>query len=114
VLPPQSFIGPVSDGEREEMIRRSPLERIYRESVDPRSAYEDLADREEKVRLEEEQRTEAERRAKATKASAKPQDDLADLLGGMLKSASRAMGSSAGREITRSIFGTLLGGKRRR
>lgn len=114
ILPPQSFIGPVSDGEREEMIRRSPLERIYRESVDPRSAYEDLADREEKVRLEEEQRTEAERRAKATKASAKPQDDLADILGGMLKSASRAMGSSAGREITRSIFGTLLGGKRRR
>ena len=114
ILPPQSFIGPVSDGEREEMIRRSPLEHIYRESVDPRSAYEDLADREEKVRLEEEQRTEAERRAKATKASAKPQDDLADLLGGMLKSASRAMGSSAGREITRSIFGTLLGGKRRR
>ena len=114
VLPPQSLIGPVSDGEREEMIRRSPLERVYRESVDPRSAYEDLADREERVRLEEEQRTEAERRAKATKASAKPQDDLADILGGMLKSASRAMGSSAGREITRSIFGTLLGGKRRR
>ena len=114
ILPPQSFIGPVSDGEREEMIRRSPLERVYRESVDPRSAYEDLADREERVRLEEEQRTEAERRAKATKASAKPQDDLADILGGMLKSASRAMGSSAGREITRSIFGTLLGGKRRR
>ena len=114
VLPPQSFIGPVSDGEREEMIRRSPLERVYRQSVDPRSAYEDLADREERVRLEEEQRTEAERRAKATKASAKPQDDLADILGGMLKSASRAMGSSAGREITRSIFGTLLGGKRRR
>jgi len=114
VLPPQSFIGPVSDGEREEMIRRSPLERIYRESVDPRSAYEDLEERAEQDKLEEEQRAEAERRAKATKASAKPQDDLADLLGGMLKSASRAMGSSAGREITRSIFGTLLGGKRRR
>lgn len=114
VLPPQSFIGPVSDGEREEMIRRSPLERIYRESVDPRSAYEDLEERAEQDKLEEEQRAEAERRAKATKASAKPQDDLADLLGGMLKSASRAMGSNAGREITRSIFGTLLGGKRRR
>lgn len=114
VLPPQSFIGPVSDGEREEMIRRSPLERIYRESVDPRSAYEDLEERAEQDKLEEEQRAEAERRAKATKASAKPQDDLVDLLGGMLKSASRAMGSSAGREITRSIFGTLLGGKRRR
>lgn len=114
ILPPQSFIGPVSDGEREEMIRRSPLERIYRESVDPRSAYEDLEERAEQDKLEEEQRAEAERRAKATKASAKPQDDLADLLGGMLKSASRAMGSSAGREITRSIFGTLLGGKRRR
>lgn len=114
ILPPQSFIGPVSDGEREEMIRRSPLERIYRESVDPRSAYEDLADNEEQGRVEEEQRAEAERRARATKASAKHQDDLADLLGGMLKSASRAMGSSAGREITRSIFGTLLGGKRRR
>lgn len=114
VLPPQSLIGPVSEGEREKMIRRSPLERVYRESVDPRSAYEDLADREERVRLEEEQRTEAERRAKATNASAKPQDDLADILGGMLKSASRAMGSSAGREITRSIFGTLLGDKRHR
>ena len=114
VLPPQSFIGPVSDGEREEMIRRSPLERIYRESVDPRSAYEDLEERAEQDKLVEEQQAEAERRAKATKASAKPQDDLVDLLGGMLKSASRAMGSSAGREITRSIFGTLLGGKRRR
>ena len=114
VLPPQSLIGPVSDGEREEMIRRSPLERVYRESVDPRSAYEDLEDLEEQDKLEEEQRTEAERRAKTTKESAKHQDDLADLLGGMLKSASRAMGSSAGREITRSIFGTLLGGKRRR
>lgn len=114
ILPPQSFIGPVSDGEREEMIRRSPLERIYRESVDPRSAYEDLEKRAEQDKLEEEQRAEAERRAKTTKESAKHQDDLADLLGGMLKSASRAMGSSAGREITRSIFGTLLGGKRRR
>lgn len=113
ILPPQSFIGPVSDGEREEMIRRSPLERIYRESVDPRSAYEDLEERAEQDKLEE-QRVEAERRAKTTKESAKHQDDLADLLGGMLKSASRAMGSSAGREITRSIFGTLLGGKRRR
>lgn len=113
ILPPQSFIGPVSDGEREEMIRRSPLERIYRESVDPRSAYEDLEERAEQDKLEE-QRAEAERRAKTTKESAKYQDDLADLLGGMLKSASRAMGSSAGREITRSIFGTLLGGKRRR
>jgi len=114
ILPPQSFIGPVSDGEREEMIRRSPLERIYRESVDPRSAYEDLEERAEQDKLEEVQRAEAERRAKTTKESAKHQDDLADLLGGMLKSASRAMGSSAGREITRSIFGTLLGGKRRR
>ena len=114
VLPPQSFIGPVSDSEREEMIRRSPLERIYRESVDPRSAYEDLADKEEQGRVEEEQRAEAERRARATKASAKPQDDFSDLLGGILKSATRAMGSSAGREITRSILGTLLGGKRRR
>ena len=114
ILPPQSFIGPVSDGEREEMIRRSPLERIYRESVDPRSAYEDLEERAEQDKLEEVQRAEAERRARTIKESAKHQDDLADLLGGMLKSASRAMGSSAGREITRSIFGTLLGGKRRR
>ena len=114
VLPPQSLIGPVSDGEREEMIRRSPLERIYRESVDPRSAYEDLEERAEQDKLEEVQRAEAERRARTIKESAKHQDDLADLLGGMLKSASRAMGSSAGREITRSIFGTLLGGKRRR
>ena len=81
---------------------------------DRRSAYEDLEERAEQDKLEEVQRAEAERRARTIKESAKHQDDLADLLGGMLKSASRAMGSSAGREITRSIFGTLLGGKRRR
>ena len=115
VLPPQSYIGPLTDEERETLIRQSPLERVYRESVDPRSAYEDLADRAEQGRLEEQQRAEAERRAKETKASAKSQqDDFSDLLGGILKSATRAMGSSAGREITRSILGTLLGGKRRR
>ena len=115
VLPPQSYIGPLTDEGRETLIRQSPLERVYRESIDPRSAYEDLADREEQGRLEEQQRAEAERRAKETKASAKSQqDDFSDLLGGILKSATRAMGSSAGREITRSILGTLLGGKRRR
>lgn len=114
VLPPQSFIGPLEDEEREALIRQSPLERVYRESVDPHSAYEELAERgaaaEEQSRLVEEQRRAAEERARSSRGG----DDLTDLLGGMIKSATRAMGSSAGREITRSIFGTLFGGRKRR
>lgn len=124
ILPPQSFIGPLADEEREALIRQAPLDRIYREAVDPHSAYEELAERAaeaaEQGRLAEEQQRAAEERAREMKEAARSSrsrrgdDGISDLLGDVIRSASRAMGSSAGREITRSIFGTLLGGRRRR
>ncbi|WP_374440180.1 helicase HerA-like domain-containing protein [Pseudomonas panipatensis] len=108
VAPPQSRIGPLSEAERAELIRRSPLVGRYDKPIDRESAYEMLTGR-----------------AEQKMAPSENKSDLGSSLGGMageilgslasqtMKTVVRQAANQIGRELVRGLMGSLLGGKRR-
>ena len=135
VRPPQSRIGPISQEERAEQIKRSPIGDRYDESENRESAMEKLNQRaEEQMRKAEEEaaRIEAEKAAKAAvKAAEKAAKEAEKELrrqereakrrsGGsrrqtageaMLKSIARTVGTQIGRKVVRGVLGSLFGGR---
>jgi DNA helicase HerA-like ATPase len=120
VVPPGSQIGPLSDAERDQLLKSSPLSGKYQTTIDRESAYEKLKGR-------------TEEKAAPEKSAERPENPVSDILFGrtgprggkqsqglieaMAKSAARTVGSQVGREIVRGILGSILGGgagKRRR
>ena len=122
IVPPRGQIGPITPGQRAELMKSSLVAGVYENAVDRESAYEILKTRAGQP---------------ATGGGARPQDqtqpwysNLPSLeslgLGGgggrrgdtlaqaMAKSAARTIGSSVGREIVRGVLGSLLGGSKRR
>jgi hypothetical protein len=113
VCPPGSRIGPVTDGERMDVVKSSSVFSFYEKTVDRESAYEIL-----KVRAEQ----------TATEAQADEGFDWGSILGGdkkkssgsrsdgvleaAAKSAARAIGSQLGRQIIRGVLGSILGGRK--
>jgi len=107
VRPPESRIGPLSDGERKEHLSRSPLKGRYDQAIDRESAYELLKARgEQAAKAAEEQKA----AAKPAKRGREPES----VVEAMAKSAARAIGSQIGRQIVRGVLGSLLGGSTRR
>ena len=114
IVPPSSQLGPITEAERAEFMRRSPLAGKYDTPIDRESAYEKLT-----------QRTQAK-----PAEPAHSENPVSDILFGktgprggkqsqgiveaMTKSAARAIGSELGRQVLRGILGSVLGGKRRR
>ncbi len=126
IFPPASRIGPISDADRDALIRGSIIHGHYEKAVDRESAYEVLRSR-----------AEAATAAAATPATQAPPpaqggaggwlDALGDFLGGTTgprggrregaveaaaKSAARSIGSQIGREITRGVLGSIFGKRR--
>ena len=114
VVPPSSQLGPVTDAERAQFVRSSPVFGKYENSVDRESAYEKLT-----------QRTEA--KPAAPQESHNPVSDILfgkigprggrqsqGVLEALTKSAARSIGSELGRQVLRGILGSVLGGKTRR
>ncbi len=106
VRPPESRIGPLTDAERAEHLKRSPLKGRYDQAVDRESAYELLNKRGEQAAAAAEQ----EAAAKPVKRGREPES----IVESMAKSAARAIGSQIGRQIVRGVLGSLLGGSSRR
>lgn len=121
ILPPQSHMGPVSDGEKEDEYKANSLYPKYKETQDPDSAYEFLerlkSQREENARKEQESllaQKEAEKKAaeeakeaeRAEKEAAK--EEAAKKR--KYKSAAGSVASSAAGTIGREV-GKTLGGK---
>jgi DNA helicase HerA-like ATPase len=124
VVPPGCRLGPVSTGERAEIMRKSTVADTYDKAVDRESAFELLASR----------HGAASAAAGGGEAAGKGGflGSIGDFLGGTTgprggrregaieaaaKSAARAIGSGVGREIVRGVLGSLLGsgsGRRRR
>lgn len=110
IAPPQSRIGPLSAGEREALIRQSPLAGRYDKPIDRESAYEILQARAATAKPAEE-----------AKGKAKSGSDLGGLAGELLgslasqamKTAVRQAANQVGRQLVRGLMGSLLGGKRR-
>jgi len=124
IVPPQAKIGPITDDERQAIIRNSLLAGHYEKTVDRESAYEIINARASEKLAE----------AAATKIPQPPTNTGAGNAGGILggifgnnsgassrregvgeafaKSAARAIGSTVGRQIIRGVLGSLLGGRK--
>jgi DNA helicase HerA-like ATPase len=124
VVPPGSYLGPISEDERRKIIESSTVYGHYEKAVDRESAYEKLKGRTE-GKLQENARTPA---GPAPAAPAPASSNvLSEVLFGktgprggqhdglaqtLAKSAARAIGSQAGREILRGVLGSILGKRR--
>ena len=107
VRPPESRIGPLTDAERSEHLKRSPLKGRYDQTMDRESAYELLKARGEKAATTADEQN-------ATEKPAKRGREPESVVEAMAKSAARAIGSQIGRQIVRGVLGSLLGGSGRR
>ena len=106
ICPPASRIGPITDGERLDVMKTSNVAGVYDKAVDRESAYEIL-----KARATQ----------SATEAKADEGFSWGDIFGGKrtsrsdtilesaAKSAARAVGSQLGRSIIRGVLGSILG-----
>jgi hypothetical protein len=117
IVPPGSQLGPISDAERQQIIKGSDVYGHYEKTIDRESAYEKLKGR-----------TEA-KPAEAKQSSNPVSNPISDVLFGktgprggkqsqgvleaMTKSAARSVGSELGRQVLRGLLGSILGGKRR-
>ncbi|HRJ53742.1 MAG TPA: DUF853 family protein [Candidatus Thiothrix moscowensis] len=120
IRPPQSRIGPLTDGERSDLLRTSPFAGRYDTSVDRESAYEILQKRTQQAAAEAatQEAEEAERKTtRRYEASSKREESsmMGDIAEGLLKNAVKAATSSAGRrigtQIVRGILGSLFKGR---
>jgi len=107
IVPPESFIGPLTDEERAAVMARSPYQSTYAQIIDRESAYEIL-----KARTEKQQQ--ATGQAAPEKPVPKPRagSQRQTPLEAFTKSAARSLGGSVGRQLVRGILGSLFGGKR--
>ncbi len=111
IRPPASRIGPASDAERAELLRKSPLAGKYDRAVDRESAHEILKARAEKQAAEAEaarQRAAQEKAARRSHGGGRRRQSVAEALA---KSVARSIGSQIGRRIVRGILGSIFRGR---
>jgi DNA helicase HerA-like ATPase len=121
VLPPQGQIGPITDDERNNLIRKSLIFGMYEKEADRESAYEILRARAEKqteeMRIRQQQKTSntTARRGNSTNEGSLVGGILGDLFGEVAKqtqrSVTRNIGNQLGRQIVRGILGGIFGKK---
>lgn len=130
ILPPQGQIGPLTVGERDQLIRSSLIYGVYEKMIDRESAFEILSQKEElleeerrlaaeekeRVRLQKEAQKAALEAEKAKRAAQRKRKEeqgfLEEMLSQVGKSTQRQITNQLGRTITRSIFGAFFGKKR--
>jgi DNA helicase HerA-like ATPase len=125
VVPPSCRLGAITPEERTKLVRGSVIAGVYDTAIDRESAFEKLRARSEP----EPERAPAPTKSSSAQKPAAADNPLGDLIFGkkgprgghqaglldaLAKSAVRSMGSSLGREITRGVLGSLLGGGKRR
>ena len=129
ILPPQGQIGPITVGERDQLIRGSLIYGVYEKLIDRESAFEilskkqDLLEEERRFAAEEKERIRQQKEAqkaaleeeRAKRAAVRQrkadQGFIGDILSQVGKSTQRQISNELGRTITRSIFGALFGKK---
>ncbi len=111
IRPPASRIGPASDSERAELLRRSPFAGRYDQEIDRISAHELLTERAEKAAREAEEAERAmeeEKRKKRLAGGSRGRQSVGEAL---MKSVARSIGSQVGRTLIRGILGSLFKGR---
>lgn len=116
IAPPQSRVGPLTEDERAELIRRSPQSGRYDKAFDRESAYEMLLARAQQATLEPELPTQksAPKAPEAKNAGLveAATDFFGSVAGQAMKSAVRQAANQIGRELVRGLLGSLTGKKR--
>ncbi|NOT84079.1 MAG: DUF853 family protein [Methylococcaceae bacterium] len=107
IRPPESQMGPVTEQQRLELIKRSPLYGQYEQEVDRESAYELLKNKAVQQQAQEVEEEETKAEAKTT-SRASSRQSIGEAL---FKSAARTIGTTVGRQIVRGIMGSLFGGR---
>jgi len=126
IVPPEAQIGPISDSERNAIIKSSLLAGHYEAIEDRESAYEKI-----KGRVEQKQAATEQAAATQNGSATASGNGLGDMLGGifgngtpgkgrqrqgvaeaLVKSAVRTIGSEVGRQIIRGVLGSIMGGRR--
>ena len=114
VVPPASQLGPIGDGEREQIIRSSSLFDKYAKTVDRESAYEKLKARTEAKPAEPAQSSNPVSDILFGKTGPRGGRQSQGLIEAMAKSTVRSIGYGLGREILRGVLGSVLGGSKKR
>lgn len=122
IVPPQGQIGPITDVQRQQLMRASLVAGVYDTTIDRESAHEVLKARAEQAAQVAATEAEAKQQTKAAPKQATSGGGLGGILTGsgrregaveaLAKSAARAIGSQVGRSIMRGVLGSLFGGKR--
>jgi len=127
IVPPQGQIGPITDAQRQQLMRASLVAGAYDKAIDRESAHEILKARAEQAAQAAAAQAQAEQQTKAATQPAASGGGLGgvlgDILGGrggrregaveaMAKSAARSIGSQVGRSIIRGVLGSIFGGRR--
>ncbi len=104
IRPPSSRMGPITEAERRDVIRNSPVYGLYDEEIDRDSAYEVLqrrAEERERQREEEEARKREERESRrASRRMSTTERFVRSMVG--------AIGTQIGRALIRGILGGIL------
>ncbi len=107
ICPPSSQIGPISPGQRQQIISQSLLYGHYEKVIDRQSAYEMLKTRAQETTQANEPLPQA---PPPRKTGGSQRQSVAEA---MVKSVVRAAGSQIGRQIIRGVMGSILGERRR-
>lgn len=112
MCPPHSRIGPASESELSDVLRKSPLAGRYDTPVDRESAHEILLARAEKAAREAEEAArlmaEEKQRQRMARGSGRQRQSIGEA---MAKSVARSIGSTLGRKIIRGILGSIFKGR---
>jgi len=111
IRPPQSRLGPLTDRERAQVVRDSPVAGLYDDSVDRESAFEILGARAEKRAEAEEEERRREDEEKVRRRGSRSRGRSRQSVGeAAMKSVARSVASSLGRALVRGILGSLKRG----
>lgn len=114
VRPPASRLGPVSAAERTETLSRSPVGPTYDRAIDRESAHEMLAARAEAAarssRATDEDAVDADAGSTGRSRPSRSSHTRESAGEALMKSAARSLGTQIGRQIIRSILGSIRRG----
>lgn len=110
IIPPNSQIGPCTMQQRTQVLNNSPVRNKYEKVVDRESAYEKLK---QSVQTRVAPQAPMQKMPQNIPVQKKAPGRRSDSVGtAMIKSAGRAIASTAGRQIIRGLLGSIFGGKR--
>ncbi|MEK6782524.1 MAG: helicase HerA-like domain-containing protein [Bacteroidota bacterium] len=102
LAPPASFMGPLNATEYQAQLDQSEFYKKYKETIDPKSAFEILNERIGAVRAEQTEEVEERKEAKLSRSTRKEKSTFEEVM-------SSPVAKQVGRELVRGVFGMLFG-----